>query len=69
MKDHLEEYENSKGEELTYGQEIQLRHIYSKCILTLRKEELAEQNGCVKVTLETLGGEGSNFKFIPANNL
>ena len=69
IKDQQEEYESSRGEEVTYGQEVQLRHVYSKCVLTLRKEELAEQNGCVKVTLEESGGEGSNFRFVPANNL
>ncbi len=69
IKDQEEEYENSKGEEVTYGLEIQLRHVYSKCVLTLRKKELAEQNGCVKVTLEELEGDGSSFRFVPANNL
>ena len=63
------EYETSKGEQITYGEEIQLRHIYSGCYLTLRSNELAKQNGCVKIVLQEEDDEQSNFKFIPSNNL
>lgn len=37
------------GHAITYGQAIQLRHIYSNCYLTLKSEDLARQNGCVEV--------------------
>jgi len=38
-----------QGQGIVYGQEIQLRHIYSNCLLTLNSQVLAKQNGCVEV--------------------
>ena len=43
-----------QGSGIVYGQEIQLRHLYSKCLLTLNSQVLAKQNGCVEVIINFL---------------
>ena len=53
MIDEIENNEiklsNCHGQTVIYDQEIQLRHLYSNCLLTLNVETLAKQNGCVEV--------------------
>ena len=48
-EDNQVEFEKLYGQPIVYGQAIQLRHVYSRCLLMLKSEELARQNGCVGV--------------------
>lgn len=68
-EENNQKFTASIGQRVIYGQNIQLRHIYSKTRLTLNNHNLAKQYGCVELALEEHGSEFTNFKFQSSNNL
>lgn len=61
MEEHLDnenEASSSFGSILTFGDRIQLRHIHSGCFLTTSRE-VSKERGCLRVILDSVGGEGS----------
>ena len=55
------------GTNVSYGQDIQLIHLYSKCVLTLNYQVLAKQNCCRELSLEEFPNTYSNFKILSVN--
>lgn len=49
QEENLRVFERVKGVNVIYGQEIQLKHIYSSCTLTLNPKILAKANCCREV--------------------
>lgn len=50
-----------------YGQEIQLKHLYSNCYLTLNENTLANEPCCRELYLEETSNNFSNFKITTMN--
>jgi hypothetical protein len=62
------ELELSFGRHITFGERIQLRHIHSDAFLTVSLD-IAKENGCLQVELDTIGSESSWFEIMPVNKL
>ncbi|EGR30317.1 hypothetical protein IMG5_135140 [Ichthyophthirius multifiliis] len=60
--------ERSKKLNLIYGQQVQLEHLYSGCILTINPDVLAYEYCCKEASLEETANEWSNFIIKSANN-
>lgn len=52
------------GEYVTYGQEIQLRHMPSNMLLKVKKESADADRSCFKAILTKYGGQGVTFKIL-----
>ncbi|EAR93160.2 cation channel family protein (macronuclear) [Tetrahymena thermophila SB210] len=72
MREEQEEnqraYQHKMGTNVIYGQEIQLEHIYSKCIVTLNPDVLAYEHCCRELSLEEIPSQWSNFIITSSNN-
>jgi hypothetical protein len=62
------ELELSFGRHITFGERIQLRHIHSDSFLTVSLN-IAKENGCLQVELDSIGSESSWFEIMPVNKL
>ena len=61
-----DEFESLSGNLVTYGERIQLRHMHSDTFLTLT-EDIAREQGCLKLGLDKGGNEGSWVELQPEN--
>ncbi|KAL4442528.1 hypothetical protein ABPG74_006930 [Tetrahymena malaccensis] len=72
MREEQEEnqraYQHKMGTNVIYGQEIQLEHIYSKCVVTLNPDVLAYEHCCRELSLEEIPSQWSNFIITSSNN-
>ena len=59
------EFERLKGEDLLYGQTVQLRHV-SGSFVTVKKTMAKFEPACLKVSMQEHGDEGSWFRVEPA---
>lgn len=61
-----DEFESLSGSLVTYGERIQLRHVHSDTFLTLT-ENIAREQGCLKLAFDKQGNEGSWVELQPEN--
>ncbi|CAD8133367.1 unnamed protein product [Paramecium octaurelia] len=62
-------YDLAYGSNIVYGQEIQLKHIYSSCILSFNSANLAKENCCRELSLEEIPNVNSNFRILSMNQV
>ncbi|CAD8135704.1 unnamed protein product [Paramecium pentaurelia] len=62
-------YDLAYGSNIVYGQEIQLKHIYSQCILSFNCAILAKENCCRELSLEEIPNVNSNFRILSMNQV
>ncbi|CAD8139457.1 unnamed protein product [Paramecium pentaurelia] len=62
-------YDLAYGSNIVYGQEIQLKHIYSSCILSFNSAILAKENCCRELSLEEISNLNSNFRILSMNQV
>jgi len=72
----LEEKKHNESEfllnynkKVLFGTIIQLRNIFTNQLLTIDFSYLSKEIGCLGVVLNSLGGENSQFMFVPSNCL
>ena len=49
QEENIADFRKLEGQMIVYGQHIQLRHIYSNCLVTFKGHSLARENGCFEV--------------------
>jgi hypothetical protein len=52
QEENMADLKKLEGQMIVYGQHIQLRHIYSYCLVTFKGHSLARENGCFEVALK-----------------
>ncbi|CAD8052984.1 unnamed protein product [Paramecium sonneborni] len=62
-------YDLAYGSNIVYGQEIQLKHIYSSCTLSFNSLTLAKENCCRELSLEEIPNINSNFRILSMNKV
>ena len=65
QENNEKDLEMFKGEKVTYGQQILLRHVFSNQFLALNPEKMSPEFGCIDLSLEPLNPYCS-FIFLPA---
>ena len=66
--ENLNSFERSINTNVVYGQEIQLKHLYSNCYLTVNEKILANEPSCRELSLEEQSNSFSNFKILTINS-
>lgn len=57
------------GKAITYGERVQLHHFHSNGYVSLNPKVIANESGCLSVTIEKEGLETSWFEIKPVNKL
>lgn len=68
IKNNAYEFQINVGKKITYGQKVQLKHLFSEQYLTLNTKKISHEHGCVSLQLSP-ANENSWFTIMPSERV